>query len=190
MKTIKLFCLVLLSGFLIQLSVYANPFLSDSVKSSDSCKHCMSSKSYKYYSFTFSKHSPPNLSINKPPYYYDGNNFYGLERGAFYKIAKNINLGFIYCMEVGNINGETSIYISGIPSLEVDHNWVKIAIGAGPSILGVGNNYYAGGIGLSSYVGIKFDIYKNFGLQFKAGLDVYSSKTYLSVGIGLVYNIK
>jgi hypothetical protein len=190
MSTIKLFWLFILFVCLIQLPLLSNPVSpiaeADSVKSSDSCKHSCA-ESYKYLSLTFSKHSPPNLSINKPPYFYDGNNFYGFERGAFYKIAKYLNLGYIYCLEAGNINGETAIYISGIPGFELDRDWVKIAIGAGPSILSVGNNFYAGGIGLSSYVGIKFDIYKNFGLQFKTGLDVYSSKTYYYFGIGVVY---
>ncbi|TAL69905.1 MAG: hypothetical protein EPN82_04615 [Bacteroidetes bacterium] len=187
MKIQRLLYYVFLICILSQITICAVPLVNDSTKSKDSCLHSFNEGGYKYYSFIYSKHSPPNLLINREPYFYDGNNFFGIERGSFFKFSKSINLGYIFGLEVGNINGATSMYISFIPCIEIDRNWIKVDFGAGPSLFGVGKDYYSGGIGLSSYLGLKLNLYKNFGIQVRVGLDIYSKKTYNYLGIGFVY---
>jgi hypothetical protein len=142
------------------------------------------------FSFSYSKRGNPWNYSSVNAFTQDGNNFYGLSLLEGYYLSKRFAVALEVNMQLGNIYGNFSTYISFVPMIYLGGSFIHAYIGAGYCGLGVKHDQAdLGGIGIASKLGAGVTIYKHFGIDFNSGIETYAHTSYYTFGLGLTYKL-
>jgi hypothetical protein len=189
MKNILLFSIILLILFG---NVSKSQNLSSTAKiNSDSTITVTNvlNETHEYSIFYCKRSVPPNddkISLFKV----DGNNFIGLSLNNIIPFSALYSFSLNTQMQFGNINGMFAWYIGILPTIHFGDSFLKFFISTGPCVLIFDKNVnLAGGIGVTSTIGLDLKIYHGFGFNFGASYEGYSKTSYHTLFMGLFYRM-
>ena len=140
-------------------------------------------------SFTYTKRGIP-WSNSTNPFTQDGNNFYGVSATEGYYLSKRFAVVLDMNMQLGNIYGNFSTFISFVPMIYLGDRLIHAYVGAGYCGLGVKHDQInLGGIGITSKLGAGVTIYRHFGIDIFSGIETYANRSYYNGSLGLTYKL-
>ncbi len=121
----------------------------------------------------------------------DGNNFYGLTLSNLLTLKKEIGIKYEANIQIGNIKGNTSLFISITPSLYFGDNSFYMFVGTGPAVLipFENNAKEYGGFGLTSVMGLNFLFYRNLSFGISVGFEQYNESNFNFISLLMGYTI-
>ncbi len=187
--------LICLSAIIALLFAFQNNILSAQEKEKKDSTKCCNENYIKLprlgsVSFSYSKRGKPWNNSTENAFTQDGNNFYGISLMIGYYLSKRFAVALEENLQLGNIYGNFSTYISFVPLIYFGGGFLHAYIGAGFCGLGTKHDQAdLGGFGIASKLGAGVTIYKHFGININTGFETYAHISYYSWNLGLTYKL-